>query len=403
MPTHIKPIRTEEDYKEALALIAELLEKDPEPDTEDGEKLELLTTLIQDYESKTIPQSLPDPIDAILFRMEQESLKASDLAPYIGSRSKVSEVLSRKRPLTLSMIRSLEAGLGIPAKVLLQESDDFRISEEISWNRFPIKEMQKRGYFDSATSKAKDLNAAIEEFFRPIQLQTNFAGMLRKTNYRSVRPMNRYALIAWTARVIKKAREIEDVANFKEGTVDLDLMQRVAQLSIHEDGPILAHDFLKKYGVILVIEPHLPQTYLDGATLSEDGKRPIIGLTVRMDRLDSFWFTLMHELAHIALHSNQNCNFFYDDLDNSDSKNKQEQEADALASEALVPRSKWENSPARLIPSPIAAESLARELGVHIAIVAGKMRREEGRYVYLTKIINEAKARKYFANQKWIN
>jgi HTH-type transcriptional regulator/antitoxin HigA len=111
----------------------------------------------------------------------------------------------------------------------------------------------------------------------------------------------------------------------------------------------------------------------------------------------------MHELAHIALHSNQNCNFFYDDLDNPDTKNKQEQEADALASEALVPRSKWENSPARLIPSPIAAESLARELGVHIAIVAGKIRREEGRYVYLTNIINEAKARKYFTNQTWIN
>jgi HTH-type transcriptional regulator/antitoxin HigA len=403
MPAHIKPIRTEEDHKEALALIAELLEKDPEPDTEDGEKLELLTTLIQDYESKTIPQSLPDPIDAILFRMEQENLKASDLAPYIGSRSKVSEILSRKRPLTLSMIRSLEAGLGIPAKVLLQESDDFRSSEEISWNRFPIKEMQKRGYFGNAASKTKDLKAAVEEFFRPVQLQTHFVGMLRKTSYRSARPMDRYALVAWTARVIKRAKEIEGVANFKEGTVDLDLMQRVVQLSIHENGPILAHDFLKKYGIVLVIEPHLPQTYLDGATFREDGQKPIIGLTIRMDRLDNFWFTLMHELAHIALHSNQNCNFFYDDLDNPDTKNKQEQEADALASEALVPRSKWENSPARLIPSPIAAESLARELGVHIAIVAGKIRREEGRYVYLTNIINEAKARKYFTNQTWIN
>jgi len=112
-------IKTEEDYNKALMLIEELMDKDPEEDSEEGEKLNLLTALVQDYESKLFPESLPDPIDAILFRMEQQNLKPSDLVLYIGSRSKVSEVLSRKRSLTLSMMRALEAGLGIPAKVLL--------------------------------------------------------------------------------------------------------------------------------------------------------------------------------------------------------------------------------------------------------------------------------------------
>ena len=79
--------------------------------------------------------------------MEQQGLKPKDLVSFIGSRSKVSEVLSRKRSLSLDMIRALEKGLGIPAKVLLREADEFRHPDDIAWNRFPIKEMEKRNYF----------------------------------------------------------------------------------------------------------------------------------------------------------------------------------------------------------------------------------------------------------------
>jgi len=128
----IKVIKTEKDYKEALKFANALMKSDPDPESADGEKLNLLVTLIADYEAKIVPVSLPDPVDAIMFRMEQANLEPNDLVKYIGSRSKVSEVLSRKRPLTLSMMRSLSAGLGIPAKVLLQESDEFRDEESIS-------------------------------------------------------------------------------------------------------------------------------------------------------------------------------------------------------------------------------------------------------------------------------
>ena len=147
MEIKIKIIKTESDYKEALKLVEILMDKNPKPESEEGEKLNLLTKLIEDFESNKFPIELPDPIDAILFRMEQQNLKPRDLMPYIGSRSKVSEVLSRKRPLTINMMRALEVGLGIPAKVLLKESDEFRSIENITWIRFPLKEMEKRGYF----------------------------------------------------------------------------------------------------------------------------------------------------------------------------------------------------------------------------------------------------------------
>ncbi len=198
-----------------------------------------------------------------------------------------------------------------------------------------------------------------------------------------------------------KSKKIKYASSFKSGAVDLVFMQKVAHLSVKENGPILAQDFLKKHGIALIVEPHFSQTYLDGATIMIDKKHPIIGLTIRYDRLDNFWFNLMHELAHISLHYNQNVNFFYDDLDNPDTSNKKEVDADNLAGEALVPESKWEVSPARLIPSSMAANSLAKELRVHIAIVAGKMRHEGNKYIYLNKIINQAKVRRYFPNEKW--
>ncbi len=402
MASKIKVIRTEEDYEEALALVEELMNKAPDPDSEDGEKLNLLTTLVQDYESKNFPSSLPDPVDAILFRMEQDNLKPSDLVPYIGSRSKVSEVLSRKRPLTISMMRSLEKGLGIPAKVLLQEADQFR-DDQVIWSRFPLREMWKRGYFGKIKLKTSESENLLSTFFQSVGSPALTFGMLRKSNYRFSRPVDKHALVAWSTFVIKKANKITFKSDFENGTVSLDFMRQLSHLSAEKNGPLLARDFLKDHGIALVIEPHFPQTYLDGATMSANGKHPIIGLTLRYDRVDNFWFTLMHELAHISLHYDQGANFFYDDLDNTAVNDEREAAADRLAGEALIPEGKWESSPARLVPSPIAAESLARELGIHVAIVAGKMRHENQRYHYLNSIVNEAKVRIYFPEEHWIN
>jgi len=394
MSISIKVIKNGQDHEEALKLLEQLVLANPQPNTEGAEQIEVLIALIQSYESHEFPETLPDPIDAIQFRMEQQELKPVDLVPYIGSRSKVSEILSRKRPLTLSMIRALESGLGIPAKVLVQEADQFRSQEDIEWGRFPIKEMNRRGYFGKPLPVKANLIEALKAFMKSAGPVEPVLALLRKTSYRSVRPVDKHALLAWTAFVTKKAKEMKPTP-YKQGVVNLNLMQKVAQLSRENDGPILAQDFLKKYGIALVIEFHFPQTYLDGATLLANQKHPIIGLTLRHDRLDNFWFTLMHELAHLALHSDQGCSIFYDDLDAPDSSDC-EREADAMAGEALVPKSKWEKSPAKLIPSRLAAESLAHELGVHIAVVAGKMRYEGNNYAYLNSIIKEATVRKYF-------
>ncbi|OGO38881.1 MAG: hypothetical protein A2147_09165 [Chloroflexi bacterium RBG_16_57_8] len=116
-----KIIKNEDEYKDALDTLERLLDNNPAPGTHEDEEAELLILLIQDYESRIYRFTPPDPIEAIKFRMEQQGLAPKDLVPYLGSRSRVSEVLSGKRPLTISMIRRLHAGLGIPAGVLIQE------------------------------------------------------------------------------------------------------------------------------------------------------------------------------------------------------------------------------------------------------------------------------------------
>ena len=123
----IRPIRTEADYQEALKEVSRLFHASP--DTPEGDKLEALVALVQAYEKKHHPIPLPDPIDAIEYYIESRGLTRHDLEPYIGTRARVSEILNRKRRLTLGMIRKLEEGLGIPAAVLIQDYP-VRVSEE---------------------------------------------------------------------------------------------------------------------------------------------------------------------------------------------------------------------------------------------------------------------------------
>jgi HTH-type transcriptional regulator / antitoxin HigA len=399
----IKVIKTDQDYQDALKLAEALISRDPDPDSAEGEQLNLLGTLIQDYEARAFPEALPNPIEAIKFRMDQAGLKPSDLIPYLGSRSRVSEILSGKRQLSIDMIRALSDGLGIPAKVLIKQPGIGEDFEYKNWDNRLMSEMETRGYFGEVSLKKVGGPECLKNFFSSIGSPAQFAGMLRKSNYRSSPLTDKHALSAWAGRVLQKAKTIKALPKYKHSTVDFAFMQKLAKLSARDNGPILAQGYLLKNGIILVIEPHFSKTYLDGATILIDKNNPIIGLTLRHDRIDNFWFTLMHEVAHIALHYDQDISIFYDELEDIKGLDigSKEKEADNLASEALVPSSKWEISPAKLIPNSIAASSLAKELGVHIAIIAGKIRYEGGKWFYLNKIIGKEKVRNYFPNEKW--
>ena len=116
----IRPIHTDADYRAVLREVSAYFENEPEPGSPEGDRFEVLVTLLEAYEAKHFPIDLPDPVEAIKFRMEQAGLAPKDLVPVIGRLNRVYEILNRKRPLTLNMIWNLHKKLGIPAESLIQ-------------------------------------------------------------------------------------------------------------------------------------------------------------------------------------------------------------------------------------------------------------------------------------------
>jgi HTH-type transcriptional regulator/antitoxin HigA len=116
----IRPIHTEDDYKTALRDVSAYFDTEPDPGTPDGDRFEVLLTLVEAYEAKHYPIDFPDPVEAIKFRMEQAGMSPKDLVPAIGRLNRVYEILNRKRPLTLNMIWKLHEQFGIPAESLIR-------------------------------------------------------------------------------------------------------------------------------------------------------------------------------------------------------------------------------------------------------------------------------------------
>jgi HTH-type transcriptional regulator/antitoxin HigA len=394
----VKTIKTKSDLENALDEIERLLVLDPESDSKDGETLKILTLFVEDYEKGILQRLQADPIDAILFRMEQQNLTHRDLVPFFGSRSKVSEILSRKRPLTLSIIRALHSGLGIPAESLIRDQDVTKSADYmIDWERFPIKEMVSRGWLKPFSRSAKDNVEAVKNFFNAMQPTPLVQVMYRSSNYtRSARKMDQYCLAAWTARVINEASNKPPKGPFVKGGVDRDFMKALVRLSVFKDGPVLACRYLEDQGISVVTERHLPNTYLDGSAIMMRHDHPIIALTLRHDRIDNFWFSLMHELAHLHLHLGSEIDQFYDDFDVDYQGNLRENEADVFASEILISQEEWKKSPASKLKSPDAAQSLAKTLGIHPAIVAGRIRHETKDYRILNNLVGHNQVRILF-------
>lgn len=393
-----KLIKTEADYEAALARLDAIFEA--EPGTPAGDEAELLTALIELYEEKAYPMEMPTPLEAIQFRMEQEGLKNKDLIPFIGSPSKVSEVMSGKRALSLTMIRKLVAGLGIPAEVLIgQAGAELRPESAVSeLKKYPVAEMLRRGWFAGFTGTLAEAKDQLEDLFASFIRSLGVEALRPALNRQHVRHggrLNDYALAAWRIRVMTLAMK-DDVPPYQSGTVNEEFLARVAQLSYLDEGPRLAREFLNKNGIHFVIERHLPGTHLDGAAMKMPDGSPLVALTLRHDRLDNFWFTLFHELAHVARHLDQDgYEAFFDDLDEQ-GRDRCEKEADAMAREALIPARQWKASG---LAERVSAESvlrLANQLHISAAIPAGRARYEKKNYAILKNLIGQGKVRRLF-------
>ncbi len=384
----IKIIKNEQEYNEAIELVEELISKDRT--TKEEDKLELLTFLIDKYEEEQYPIELPDPVDAIKFRMEQAGLKQKDLVPYIGSRSKVSEVLAKKRPLSINMIRKLHTGLGIPAEVLIQQIDGDIPERIFNPAEYPFNEMYKRGYFRDAPETLNKAKEYGEELLNNYFAE-GYGSYCNQSYFRkSSKDSNSKAMDVWKVKILKMIAKT-DIPKYKKDILSEENIRALVNLSSLYEGPKLAVEFLNKHGIHLVVLKHFSGTHFDGAVFLSPNGNPVIGMTLRHGRIDNFWFTLLHEIGHIKYHLENDETLIIDDFDAKDrlQLDNKEQEADEFARNALIPEDYWDKYGDELttLYSTNTILNLAKELNINPAIIAGRIRNELDDYTILTNMI----------------
>jgi HTH-type transcriptional regulator/antitoxin HigA len=316
-------------------------------------------------------------------------LSSRQLEPFIGSRARVSEILTGKRQLSIDMIRSLHEGLGIPYESLISNRLKNKSIEHVSTPT--IHRLNAFGF---------DVDRAEILAFLSSQVQPNSASALyRKTRtQRAASKTDQTALLHWQAEVLKKSESQPLATKFDRSTFGSQILRVIARLSARSDGPLRARRGLSECGISVAIFPPLPGTFLDGAIMAGRTGNPVIGLTLRHDRIDSFWFTLLHELAHVARHYDQLLDHglaFVDDMEIL-SEDQYEREADQLARESLIPASvlsqvHWDEDTTQ--DEIIAIAVRAR---VHVAVAAGRWQRDHQNYKKFARLIDRGTVRAMF-------
>ncbi|MBR0838674.1 ImmA/IrrE family metallo-endopeptidase [Bradyrhizobium liaoningense] len=242
-----------------------------------------------------------------------------------------------------------------------------------------IIEHAKKSNWFSVPADSAEQRRVVLDYIGESHTKFGSPGLLR-TGLKSLDLKDDALLAAWRARVIQRADVVGTEMQATFDHLDISWLADLVRLSGLADGPKQALRLAQEKGIIVIIEPQLKGLRLDGAAFLSGGT-PVIGLTLRNDRLDNFWYTLFHELAHVYLHylTGLAAGFFDEELEDEKTDDL-ELEADQFASSALIPPEAWRLSPARISRSAGPIEGFANQLGIHPAIVFGRIRRERHNY-----------------------
>lgn len=373
-------------------------------------ELENLSMQIVDYETlkggriETLIASTLEELSNILIRARiAKGLTQKELAESMGLKEQQIQRYEAEEYASANLNRLTEVanalGMNIREIAELRSSDEpieFE-NNEFKWDQFPIKEMHRRNWFEDFKGSTSEVVENAEEFLRGFTVDA-LKEPVKAAARQRVRlggNVNRYALIAWQCRVINIAKKIELQVKFKKTLLSDDWFKDLIKLSCDKNWAQKTKHFLEEVGIRLIILSHLSHTHLDGAAFLIN-LGPIVGMTLRHDRLDNFWFVLIHELVHIKEHLSKGIlESIFDDLEVD--ADDIESEADELASEILVPSEKWETALPRYIRSKETIEQFSKELGVASAIVAGKIRREADNYYILKDMVGHGEVRRNFS------
>lgn len=354
---------------------------------------------VTDFEAEGL-HDLP----AILIRARiARRMSQKDLGAFLGIAEQQVQRYEAERYRSASLERLSDVAAALD--ITVRESAQLRTvapAADAALSTYPVTEMFKRGYFDDFGGNAAGARKAAETLVPAFFRQAAYAWQptaLHRRSFRSGSNPQMGALAAWEARVCILAERQRPPSPFDPATVTPTWLEGLVRLSPHDDGVGRARRYLFDAGIALVLEPHLPGTLLDGAALRSPSHIAIAALTMRYDRLDNFWFTLLHEVGHLALHIREGgYQAIFDDTDAPDAS-PVEDEADRFAQEALIPEEQWRLCVSRFTRTEKAVATDAARLGVHPAIIAGRIRREAGDYTLLRSLVGAGEVRRQAAQE----
>jgi HTH-type transcriptional regulator / antitoxin HigA len=318
--------------------------------------------------------------------MKPQQVQRYEATNYMGAS--LARLIEVSRALGVKASGTFEGAVQADGSVFVWNHVD-----DIVWRQFPYKEMIKRNWF--AVPLGGNPLEKVKEYFL-YAAGPQFATVYHRKKMRSGNVPNEYALLAWQARVLERARDLTEREELTEFELDDRWLPKLVSLTKRKDGPKQASQLLAKKGIVLVIERHLPGSYLDGAAMLGDAERPIIGLTLRYDRLDNFWFVLLHELGHVFLHLFGGLRFDFFDEEGTSEADSIELEADKFALNTLIPEMLWEQCLSRFALSEEAVRIDADNLGIDPSIIAGRIRKERDDYTILNDLVGKGQVRQQF-------
>lgn len=342
-----------------------------------------------------------------------QGLSQRELADRLGMKEQQIQRYEQDQYLSASLTRceevaaALDIDLNAQIEVrqlslfdrLVPRQPDDRIAFDTT--KLPVKEMKKRGWLDQFgrehPSEAYRSDFELAADFIQEATRGRMALSLHKQNVRAGSKQDPYALAAWKARVLWKARNL-NLSPAGGASLDISVVKTLTELSEEGDGPQKAIALLRERGVALVFEEHLPQTHLDGAAMLLDDRVPVIGMTLRYNRLDNFWFVLLHECAHILLHMEKGLKDGFFDDERSPALDDVEREADSYALNALIPGEIWKRSLVRFTSSREQVVNFAKKYHVGAAVVAGRIQRERNDYALFSDLVGQGKPKKLISS-----
>jgi len=333
---------------------------------------------------------------ALIVARISRKLSQKELARKLGLREQAVQryEAEKYRSISLGNYLKFASVLGLDWRTELgrAESGGWALAHEISPGeaRKVLKHGREQGWFAHDASDEDGLSQ-LKRHMAEHAVKYGTPSLLR-TGLNVVDHSEDWVLLSWKAQVTRRAEAAaEGLPAYRP--MEVLWLQDLVRLSAGEEGPVLAAGLLRTHGIILIIEPHIPGMGVDGAAFLV-GEIPVVALTLRRDSIDNFWFTLLHEVAHIVLHYRTGLVTGFFDGEEAPSADEIEAEANSFAANLLVPQEIWRRSPARIAKNAAPIEALARQLSVHPAILFGRVRKERGDYSIFSNKIGQGSVKR---------